>query len=203
MGAVEVAQLAERLSLGYYSHVALLDVAAHPQAVNLVPAVLPGHVVRIGLVRRKDGTNHAFDFRVFMTKVTDPLLADDFKRVWPTGALIALGDALTAEGYFDHAPILEMIYHLRNGVAHGNRFAITNLDRLQKYPAHTRDADIKGDGGMIFEITPALNGQEVLFGFIEPGNMLDVLMSVGMYFRRKAAPKNVGEPVADPPAAGY
>ena len=184
MGALEVAQLAERLSLGYYSHVALLDVAAHPKAVNLVPANLAGHVGPIGLVRRRDGTSHAFDFKIFMTKVTDPLLADDFKRVWPTGALIALGDALAAENYFDQAPILEMVYHLRNGVAHGNRFAITNLDRLKKYPAHTHDADIKGDGKVAFEITPALNGKEVLFDFMEPGDVLDVLMSVGMYLRR-------------------
>jgi hypothetical protein len=186
MGALQVAQLAERLSLGYYSHVALLDVAAHPQAIALVPAVLPGHAVPIGLVRRKDGTSHAFDFKAFMNKVTDPLLADDFKRVWPTGALIALGDALASDGYFDHAPILEMVYHLRNGVAHGNHFTMTRpgLERLGQYPAHTRDADVNGDGKMIFEVSPELNGKEVLFDYMEPGNVLDVLMSVGIYLRR-------------------
>lgn len=184
MGALEVAQLSERLALGYYSHVALLGVAAHPQAVNLVPSVALGNVVPLGFVSRKEGTSHAFDFKVFMSRVTDPLHAEDFKRVWPSGSLITLGDALSVENYFDHAPILELVYHLRNAVAHGNRFSITNMTRLQRYPAHNRNADIKGNGHILFEITPSVNGTEVLFGFMEPGDVLDVLMSVGMHLRR-------------------
>jgi hypothetical protein len=117
------------------------------------------------------------------------MIAEDFKRVWPTGALLALGDALTAENYFDHAPILEMVYHLRNGIAHGNRFEIRKVQRLQQYPAHNRGAQIAGKGTRVFGITPDLNGQEVLFSYMESGDVQDLLMSVGGHLRHLATPQ--------------
>jgi hypothetical protein len=45
------------------------------------------------------------------------------------GALLTLGDALQVHRYFDHSPELELIYHLRNGVAHGNRFTFTKAGK--------------------------------------------------------------------------
>jgi hypothetical protein len=46
------------------------------------------------------------------------------------GALLTLGDELSAYGYFDRAPALELLYHLRNAVAHGNRLNITKEGKI-------------------------------------------------------------------------
>jgi hypothetical protein len=44
-------------------------------------------------------------------------------------AMLALGDELRTHHYFDHAPILELVYHMRNGMAYGNKFAIDERGR--------------------------------------------------------------------------
>jgi hypothetical protein len=44
-------------------------------------------------------------------------MVDDLDRVWLVGSLLAIGDALMRHCYFDHAPELELLRHLRNGVA--------------------------------------------------------------------------------------
>jgi hypothetical protein len=100
--------------------------------------------------------------------------------------LITLGDALAKHRYFDHAPELELVYHLRNGAAHGNRFNLTKpgRDRLAKYPAHNRLAWVRSDHRTEFEVTLDLNGREVLFGFMDPGDVQDLLMSVSLYLIR-------------------
>ncbi|MBO0695527.1 MAG: hypothetical protein J2P56_05435 [Verrucomicrobia bacterium] len=87
-------------------------------------------------------------------------IREEFPRIWLTGALLAIGDALKENKYFDHAPELELVYHLRNGIAHGNCFEFTDpgRKRLAKYPAHNRDC---------FGITLALEGRPALFDFIE------------------------------------
>src|SRR4029077_10601305 len=105
---------------------------------------------------------------------------------WLVGSLLTLGDALADESYLDHAPILEMVYHLRNGVAHGNRFDIRNRKRLHDHPAHTRDAFSKGDLKQDFEITPALEGRPVLFDFMEAADILALVTSVANYLLRMA-----------------
>jgi hypothetical protein len=93
----------------------------------------------------------------------------------------------------DHAPLLEFIYHLRNGIAHGNQFTFTlvnkktnkkhtpGLDRLKNHKAHNRDAQVKTAE---FRIDGALEGRTVLFDFMGPGDVLDLLQSVGIYLTR-------------------
>ena len=95
-----------------------------------------------------------------------------------TGSLLAVGDALKDNGYFDHAPELELVRHLRNGVAHGNHFDIRYPDELTKYPAHNRDGWFRHT---VFEITPELDGKPVLFDFMEAGDVLDLLFSVASH----------------------
>jgi hypothetical protein len=73
--------------------------------------------------------------------------------------------------------------HLRNGVAHGNAFQI-DLKLLAKFPAHNRLAWVRSDSKAEFEITPNLQKQPVLFDFMAPGDILDLLMSVGLYLIR-------------------
>ena len=72
--------------------------------------------------------------------------------------------------------------HLRNGVAHGNRFTLRYPDELKKWPAHTRGAACQDSAP--FEVTPDLDGAEVLFDFMGPGDVLDLLISVSTYLRR-------------------
>jgi hypothetical protein len=104
-------------------------------------------------------------------------------RLWLVGALLTIGDALAKHSYFDHAPELELLRHLRNGVAHGNTFRI-NLKLLAKFPAHNRLAWVRSDSKAEFEITPNLQNQPVLFDFMGPGDIIHLLMSVGLYLIR-------------------
>jgi hypothetical protein len=69
-------------------------------------------------------------------------------------------------------------------LAHGNAFRIENLKHLAKFPAHNRLAWIRSDSKAEFEITPNLQNQAVLFDFMGPGDILDLLMSVGLYLVR-------------------
>lgn len=104
---------------------------------------------------------------------------DELDRAWLGSALIVLGDRLAAESYFDRAPILEMVRHLRNGVGHGNRFEIRNPSELAVWPAHTLGAACASPNGSTFEITPDLHGSRVLFDFMGPGDVIDLFASVG------------------------
>jgi hypothetical protein len=133
-------------------------------------------------VQRKDGTEWSFHTQDTFGHALEPAIAAELDRVWFTGSLLALGDALADNDYFDHAPVLELVYHLRNGIAHGNHFEFTTggLKRLGKHPAHNRDA--------AFKITPALEGQRVLFDFMAAGDVLDLLSSVGFYLKQMGDP---------------
>jgi hypothetical protein len=183
--AFEVGQLAQRMAVGYFAHKAAIAVATDPRAQRLVPPTQPGFVVPVGYVTRKDGTQHAFDFHHFLDQArNDPAMAHDLERVWLAGSLLAVGDALSMHGYFDRAPELELVRHLRNGIAHGNTFRIDNPQGLAKFPAHNRLADIRGDLKAEFEITPHFHSRPVLFNFMGPGDVLDLLMSVGLYLTR-------------------
>ena len=93
-----------------------------------------------------------------------------------------LGDQLAQHHYFDHAPILEVVYHLRNGIAHGNQFNINErgYKRLTKHKAHNRNAAVKSPLGTMYEITPDLTGP-VLFNFIGAADVIDLLQSVEVY----------------------
>jgi hypothetical protein len=147
-----------------------------------------GQIVPVGYVYRKDGTKHIFDFAHYLAKAgSDEAMVDDLARIWLVGSLLTVGDALAKNDYFDHAPVLELLYHLRNGVAHGNVFHFTRPGRrrLCAHPAHNREAAIRGyNNDTVFEITPNLQGQPVLFDFMGPGDVLDLLYSVGLYLIR-------------------
>jgi hypothetical protein len=51
-------------------------------------------------------------------------------------------------------------------------------------PAHNRLAEAKGDAKTEFEIVPSLNGKPVLFDFIGPADVLDLLVSIELYLGR-------------------
>jgi hypothetical protein len=190
--ACHVGQLAHHMLRGYLAHIA---------AVRSVPRVDSNALLRLiadwpsDFVQRKDGTKWSFDTQDALVDLADKTIDAELPRVWLTGSLLALGDALKEHGYFDHAPALELVYHLRNGIAHGNHFNFTpsGLDRLKKYPAHNRDAWFRK---MIFEIAPALNGQAILFEFMGAGDVLDLLSSVRAHLSDLT--RRCSEPLAAP-----
>ena len=96
-----------------------------------------------------------------------------------------LSDRLAAEGYFDRAPVLEMVRYLRNAVAHGNAFDIRDPSTLDTWPAHTRDAACRSPAGTTFEVTPECQGTRVLFDFMGPGDVIDVIVSVCTHLLRQ------------------
>ena len=174
--AFRTGRLAHRLGTGYYVHSAILDV------VSNLDQSKPIDYLNGRDVFRKDGTKHTFAFNHYLREaVQNSQTKDDLDRVWIGGALITLGDALGRNEYFDCAPHLELVRHLRNGVAHGNRFRIDNPAKLAKYPANNFHARIKSPAGTSFEITSALQGQPVLFDFMGPADCVDLFMSVEVY----------------------
>ena len=185
--AFAAGKYAERLTDAFFALSASLLVASDPRAVALAPATLPGHIVPVATVLRKDGSDHTYHLLHYLDKArTDHALESGFEAVWMAGALLGLGDLLARHEYFDHAPELELVYHLRNGIAHGNTFTFTagGLDRLQRHPANNHLAWVRGDPKTEFEITTALSDRSVLFEFMGPGDVLDLLMSVGIYLIR-------------------
>jgi hypothetical protein len=72
----------------------------------------------------RDGSAHTFDFKHYLEQIpTDPRVAADLDRTWLSGAYLVIGDALERNGYFDRAPELELIRHVRNGIARRGRSA--------------------------------------------------------------------------------
>ena len=172
--AFEVGQLAWDMARGYATHIAAIRMAPRldPQAFVRLIAKYPSD-----FVQRKDGTKWSFDTQdAIGSAAWDKAIATELPRVWLAGSLLAVGDELKDHDYFGHAALFELVRHLRNGIAHGNRF---NIRYPLKYPAHNRDAFYRSPNNTIFEITPALNRQPVLFDFIGAGDVLDLLSSVG------------------------
>src|SRR5205085_11438992 len=83
--------------------------------------------------------------------------------------LLTLGDTLAASGYFDHASELELVRHIRNGIAHVNRYNIESRGAkgLSKRPAHNH---LTANGAAFqIEVVSALHGRQVLWCFMEGG----------------------------------
>jgi hypothetical protein len=174
--AFRTARLAHRLGGGYYVHSAIIDVAAGADRSQPINWNITREVVR------KDGTKHVFSFDHYLREAFEnSRTKDDLDRVWLTGGLISLADALEREGYFDRAPHLELVRHLRNGVSHGNRFRIDHPENLAKYPAHNFLASVRSPAGTSFEITAATQDSTVMFDFMGPADFIDLFMSVEVH----------------------
>jgi hypothetical protein len=178
----EVGRLASRMAQGYYGHAAAVHVAKHSRAKELAPATSDDGSFPIGYVYRKDGSAHTYMFDHYLDYLSKAMeVIDDLDRTWLVGSLLNVGDALAKFKYFDHAPELELLYHLRNGVADGNRFTFTRsgLARLKNHPAHNRLARVRINE---LEIVPsALQGKPVLFDFLEPTDVVELLQSIETY----------------------
>lgn len=178
--------MARRLTSAVYVQAAVLDIMRDVRTLTFAPTPEIAGDRSAGFVYRRDGTPLAYDWRHHMEAArTDAALTAELERAELSSALLVLGDRLAAEGYFDRAPILEMVRHLRNAVGHGNRFSFHEPAALLQWPAHTRDAASRSPTGAAFEITAGLQGTCVLFDFMGPGDVLDVLVSVGTHLLRQ------------------
>lgn len=193
MNQFEVGQLAQELNRGYLAFAASVTVMQHPYTVGVVerlerentgPAVVP-----IESISRKDETAHFFDLSHALRNIsTSPTYREIRDRLWLAGAVLAIGDELDRAQpyYFDREPDLEFVRHLRNGVAHGNTFHFEGNQPTR--PAHFTGPDqrLLSDGrtstpvgqSHTFEITSSLEGQQVLFGFMGPGDVCDLMQFV-------------------------
>lgn len=183
----DIGKMAEQRGQGYYAHVAAVEVATDPRARELISTLPKGQAIPVGYIIRKDGTKHVFDFHHYLNYLRSPWIVDDLARTWLESSLLAVGDALSDRRYLNHAPLLELLRHVRNGIGHGNTFNFTvgkkkpGLDLLKKFPAHNKKAQVKSAE---FAIEPKLEGRPVLFDFMGPGDVLDLLQSVGIYLTR-------------------
>lgn len=183
--AFEVGQLAQRLGNDYTSFSAVMESALHPETLLRIPPPEPENAVGVGYVRRKEGTAHAYWFERYLSQglASAGEFREEVSRVWLSGALITLGDALTTHSYFDRAPELELVRHMRNAVAHGNRFKLANGE--PRRPAHNLLAMVRGwNSDTQFVVTPGLEGRRLLFDWMHPGDILDVFLSVSNYLIR-------------------
>jgi hypothetical protein len=190
--AAKVAQLARDMGAGYASHITASRMAPRIDSYALVKFI---GAYPTDSVPRKNGTPFTFGTQDALSDaVARKTIREEFPRIWLTGSLLVVGEALKANHYFDHAPEVELAYHLRNGIAHGNRFQFTarGRERLAKYPAHNRAAAFRTN--TTFEIVPALEGQPVLFDFMKAGDVLDLLFSIASHLEemvRRASPQPV------------
>jgi hypothetical protein len=182
--AVEVARLAQRMVSQYFSHVAAMYIARDPRAEMLRPQLTSGQNVPVLKIPRGDGNEMIMSFDHFLAEGHKPATRKDFDRVWLTGALLTVGDALGPD-YFGHQPEAEMIRHLRNGIAHGNRFKFTSSVKDKstgklKYQANNFRYAAQQSMPM-HEIHTKLEGRSVLFDWGGRGAIVDCLTVLGIH----------------------
>lgn len=195
MNEFEVGQLAQDLRNVYPRVVATDQLFSRPETRDLMNVLAvehaPGTPVRESeAIPRLDGTVIIYNLPHYLeTAILDPSSGhrNDVRRSVMGGVLITLGDALAAEGYFDHGPDLELVRHLRNGIAHGNRFNLLNGE--PRRPAHFTGPGPRSylDGKRTpegqhtyFEVTPSQQGTTVLFDFMGPADILDLLSFISV-----------------------
>jgi hypothetical protein len=168
--ALHVNELAIKLAEGFLCHHAAMTILKDPKSKELYQGKTLEQMESIG---KFGNTEYRFDSYYDMA-VNDPFILEEFEKMWCVGAIQKLDHELKKNKYFDHAPILEMIHHFRNGVAHGNKFVFENKI---KHPANNFEyvgiTDMKN-----YELTEKLKGKKILFDFITANDLLQIFQGV-------------------------
>ena len=174
------------LTYGYQTHSAAMEVALHPKVLDFIDND-SSLINSTGEIPRLNDQGWQYGKILWLrAKDFNAELADDFAAVWIAGVIIKIGDLLAQHEYFDRHPLLEMIRHMRNAIAHGNRFRIDSEEKLKKYPANNIGAKMNGwNHGTLYEITYGLNGKQFMGSYMLDGNILDILLSCGFYLLEK------------------
>jgi hypothetical protein len=182
---VDVATLAQRMVSQFFSHHAALCIARDTRAQKFAPPIETGQHVPVLKIPRRDGSAMIMSFDHYLAESRKPETKQDFDKVWLIGALLTVGDALGANKYFGNIPEAEIIRHLRNGVAHGNRFRFSSdvKDKTSgklKHPANI--FRYAGRQGMPkHEVDTDRQGTEVLFGWGGADAIIDCLTVLGVH----------------------
>jgi hypothetical protein len=111
----KVAQLAREMAVGYGAHVTAIRLSSRIDSNALVKFI---REYQIDSVTRKSGPPFTFIPQdTFYDVIVRDTIREEFPRIYLTGSLLAVGDELKDNGYFDRAPELKLVRHLRNGVA--------------------------------------------------------------------------------------
>jgi hypothetical protein len=176
-GAFATGRIIFDLAQGCYAYETIVQLARDPRSATVMPGLTPGHPMPVGTLKRKDGSQHTYVIDQYLKMSSDhAFIAPQIRQSWFAGALVTAGDLLMKHEYFDHGPELELIYHMRNGIAHGNRFNFTasGLRRLARYPAFNRVLDGRGE---VFRVDATqLKGQPILFDFMAAADVVDLLI---------------------------
>ena len=132
-----------------------------------------GSAVKFG---RMDGTSHPpLDVQASVARIRgNPQYNLDYIGVFLMATVSLVADGLSRNSYFTKSPELEFLRHIRNAIAHGNCFFLKPGE--PRRPAHFKN----------FTISPALQGTEVFWKFMKPGDMLDLLETVEAQLRALA-----------------
>ncbi|WP_145958935.1 hypothetical protein [Sphingobium sp. SCG-1] len=179
--ALDAGNRLQRALDGIFALEAAMQLAADPRARDLFPIVEQGQNVPIGRIPTKFDGDHQYHFAHFVEQASLEPSRTRILRFWSSQLLLIAGDLLQEYRYFDRAPELELIRHLRNAVAHGDRFEIRDPAKLVRHPAKlvTQYLPTSTD----FEITPSLHGSP-LYDFVDRGDVVAVIMSASMYLLR-------------------
>jgi hypothetical protein len=96
-------------------------------------------------------------------------------------AIIVIGDLVKNLGLDERTPLIEFVRHIRNGLGHGNKFTFEGKKTL-------REARFQS-----FVITRDLEGEKVLFGYLGPGDIFQMLDDLAQYLRTMPAWNVKGE----------
>jgi len=138
---------------------------------------------------RRNGTAHSYSFQFYLRQAFDhAATAAGMQTTWFASAIVAAADALKPHNYFNRPPALEVIYHLRNGIAHGNKFDFTPdcRARMAAHPANTEEWAASSAELTPFHITESLHGSGVLFDYMGPADITDVLIAGHLYLGKLA-----------------
>jgi len=154
-----------------------LMVLNHPEFFSILQSfgLDPGSTMELG---RRDGTKHPpLDIHESVRRIRgNPQFNLDYVGVILMATISLVADRLSRNAYFNKTPEPEFLRHIRNAIAHGNRFHMRSDE--PRRPARFHD----------FEIAKSLEGTRLFWDFMAPGDVLDLLQEVESQLTALATP---------------